>query len=502
MKTLVVQLDRLEDNGSIRDKVIWGKSSRVLLVWPVNYSVLNRKVDLVSIKRICTSQGSRLGIVCDDPDVIAEAEDLQIPVFNSVNQAMRKGWDRRRSRKQANPQSPDVDSRGGIEEIRQRNGLVKSNPPLSFPVRLTLLISALVLVVIAGLIILPSATVRIYPLGQAREMNVQFIAHGSETGTAGPDTLPARVVEITVEAATGQPATGFLPVADAKANGILTISNTTNSEITIPPGTIVMSNSTPPVRYQITQMTMLPPQALTTGVPFEAIYGGKSGNAEAGAINRIDGEFGLQLELSNPEPAAGGTDRKIPAPSQDDILAVKNDLRRLLLQEAERKISSELMDDEILLPATIKTGKILEEQTQPEAGHAGSTVNIKQKVMVSAMVIDRKNLTEKAQAILEANLVLPGWKEAEDEPVSVQILSQEYDNLTNTVKVNTLIKGRTVPIVDTDSIRSAILGKSMDAAATLIATRVISEKPTEFITWPIQLPILPMLETRIKVTIP
>lgn len=502
MKTLVIQLDRLEDTGSIRDKVTWGKSTRVLLAWPVNYSVFNRKVDLVAIKRICTSQGSRLGIVCDDPDVIAEAGELQIPVFNSVNQAMRKGWDRRWHQKSKGIDFLHMDPEGGIEEIRKRSGLFQESHNLPYYLRLALLMAGVAAVFITLVVILPSATIRIFPLGQSTEMNVQFLVRGTETATTGPDTLSGRWVEVTLEANAERQTTGSIPVADGKASGSVSITNLTNNEIFIPSGTIILNSSIPPVRYLILKDTELEPKTVTNEIFVEAVYGGESGNAEAGSINRIEGELGFQLELTNAEPITGGTDRKIPAPSQEDLIALKDDVRSLLIIEAEKKLSAELSDEEVLLPATIEAINLVQETLQPEVGQAGSSVHISRKVEFSALVINRKDLIQKAEAIISANMVLPGWKISDNEPIDVKITSQEYDNLSNMAKVNTLIKCKTVPIIRMDEIRPGMAGKRMDEAAELIAARIIVERATEFETWPIRLPVLPLLESRIKVAIP
>lgn len=502
MKTLVIQLDRLEDTGSIRDKVTWGKSSRVLLVWPVNYTVFTRKVDLISIKRICASQGSRLGIVCDDPEVIAEAGELQIPVFNSVNQAMRKGWDRRKRKKTDALDLPPLEHWEGIEDIRQRKGMARTLRIFPFSIRLILLIAGLAAVIITGIMILPAATIRIYPLGQSGEMNVWFTVRDSDAVTTGPDALSAKRVEMSVETTTERTTTGELPLADKKASGLLTITNLTEDEIMVPAGTVVMDKTNPPVRYQIIRDAQIEPGFSTTEVPVEAVYGGESGNAEAGEITRIEGEFGLKLELTNPSPITGGTDRNIPAPSQDDIAALKNEIQILLIKEAEQKISTGLQDDEILLSSTIKSGNILREKTQPEIGQAGNSVRITREVEVSALIINRKDLSEKARAIFRANKVLPGWKISENEPVDVRILSQEFDAINGLARVNTIIKCRTIPIIDEEQIRRGLAGKRLDEAAANIASQVLIERPTEFETWPMRLLMLPFLESRIRIALP
>ncbi len=222
MKTLVIQLDRSEDTGSIRDKVTWGKSSRVLLVWPTNYVVFDRKIDLVAIKRICTSQGSRLGIVSDDPLVCAEAEELQIPVFDSVTRAMRKGWDRRRRRKSISSFESGNARPQRIEDLRINQGIHRKILHHPFILRISTLTVGILSVFALILFILPYAEIHIYPVGQKQEMKVEFQVDSQQNGTSNPGILHGTMVKATVEGEITGPTTGIVPVPDKKSKGNIT----------------------------------------------------------------------------------------------------------------------------------------------------------------------------------------------------------------------------------------------------------------------------------------
>ncbi len=125
--------------------------------------------------------------------------------------------------------------------------------------------------------------------------------------------------------------------------------------------TIVINNANPPVRYTILQDVSIPPEESVAGVAIEAIYAGEVGNSGANTINLIDGELGLQVELTNPEPVSGGSSKNIPAPSEDDLQMLRVELQTRLVKAAEKQFSTELKPDEILLPASILIGKWFQE---------------------------------------------------------------------------------------------------------------------------------------------
>lgn len=502
MKTLVIQLDSSEDTGSIRDKVSWGKASRVLLVWPVNYSLFDRKVDLVTIKRICSSQGSRLGIVCDDPVVCAEADDLQIPVFDSVNRAMRKGWDRRKHRRIPVLRDEDLSEKPTVEELRTHPVLQREDHPISALMRRVLFTVGIIAVLALILYLVPSATVRLYPVSQNEELTVEFQVDSREGGAENPGILHGTVVNVTIEGKASKAVTGTSSVPDKKAKGTVSFTNQTNKEVIIPARTLVTNNTNPPVRYYVLKDIRIPPDETVSGIEIEAVYGGESGNSPANAITRIDGEVGLQVQLTNSEPVSGGTDKTIPAPSNEDAIALRADLQQKLAIEAQKQLSAGLKSDEILLPVSIKAGELISEEMTPTIGQAGTTATMRQKVEFSALVIHHSSLTAHAEELLAANRLLPGWMISNREMVEVQIVDQTFDHVSNTVKMRTQIKGQMIPKVNTDSIRHNIVGLSRRSALSAISLQMLSKQPPEIETWPVWLPLLPWLETRINVVVP
>src|SRR5512142_2252634 len=99
MRTQIITLESHDDLISVRDRMSWAKTPRILLVWPKYEKVTLRQVDLKVLQRHATSLGAQLGLVTRTRRVRNDAEALRIPVFESTGQAQRVAWPKPRRRK-------------------------------------------------------------------------------------------------------------------------------------------------------------------------------------------------------------------------------------------------------------------------------------------------------------------------------------------------------------------------------------------------------------------
>src|SRR5512133_2223316 len=99
MKTQIITLESHDDLISVRDRMSWAKTPRILLVWPKYEQVTLRQVDLKVLQRHAFSLGAQLGLVTRTRRVRQDAEALKIPVFESTGQAQRLAWPKPRLRK-------------------------------------------------------------------------------------------------------------------------------------------------------------------------------------------------------------------------------------------------------------------------------------------------------------------------------------------------------------------------------------------------------------------
>src|SRR5918996_1370603 len=128
MKTQIITLESYDDLISVRDRLSWAKTPRILLVWPKYEKVTLRQVDLKVLHRHALSLGAQLGLVTRRRRVRDDAEALGIPVFLSTGQAQRLPWPtpRRRRWPRRSPRKELIHHKR--EQARQVSDAWRANP--------------------------------------------------------------------------------------------------------------------------------------------------------------------------------------------------------------------------------------------------------------------------------------------------------------------------------------------------------------------------------------
>src|SRR5258708_19815855 len=92
MKTQIIAVESHDDLISVRDRMSWAKSPRILIVWPKYEKVKLRPVDLLILKQHARYLGADLGLVTRLASVRRDAQGFRIPIFESTAEAQRAGW--------------------------------------------------------------------------------------------------------------------------------------------------------------------------------------------------------------------------------------------------------------------------------------------------------------------------------------------------------------------------------------------------------------------------
>lgn len=92
MKTAIVPVEIYDNVHSVRDKVLWSPSDRILLVLPRHHRQFPSRMDLHLLKRSAEKNGGLLAIVCRDARTCVYAESLDIQIFRSIPSAERSSW--------------------------------------------------------------------------------------------------------------------------------------------------------------------------------------------------------------------------------------------------------------------------------------------------------------------------------------------------------------------------------------------------------------------------
>lgn len=92
MKTALIPLEPHDTPVSIRDRMAWAKSKRILLVWPRRGRPQVRPFDLTLFWRQARLQGADLALVTKDPAMRQAARALGISTFPKPQTAQDDPW--------------------------------------------------------------------------------------------------------------------------------------------------------------------------------------------------------------------------------------------------------------------------------------------------------------------------------------------------------------------------------------------------------------------------
>ncbi len=171
MKTQVIQLEPHDDIISARDKMGWGQTQRVVLVWPHRSQILTRQLDIQLLHRHSRQLGVQIALVSRNPDVRFFAHELGIPVFSTVHKAQTQRWRKvRRGRERVTPLPAADPADNGNEPVLERlNDLkARARPPtpgwLRRPyIRLGIFAVGVLAILAIAFVLVPSARINLSP---------------------------------------------------------------------------------------------------------------------------------------------------------------------------------------------------------------------------------------------------------------------------------------------------------------------------------------------------
>ncbi len=403
MKTYIVQLDEQDDVISTRDKVSWSKARRVLLVWPRQGKILERRVDLLLLQRYSEQAGGQLALVTRSSEVKTNARELGIPVFKSPIRAQKMAWRSIRVKPTFVAQEPGARTAPAVLRA-MRNEL---NPPthLSRALRWSVFTTAIIAFLALVLFFMPSATVKLSPVKQDQSLVMAVWASPAINIPNLSGGMPAYEVDVIVEGREMAASTSRTLIADQAASGQIEVANLTDQPVHVPQGSLVLTGGTTPIRFKTSLPIDLPGNPgdkLLVSVLAE--QPGSSGNVGAGQIQSLEGPLGMRVLVTNPAPTSGGSDRAVPAPSPADYAHLRSKLMDQLKQNALDELRAQLSSGQRMLDPTLTMKQVIKEEREPEADQPGDQLRLTMQVTYSAWYVKDSDLNQIGQSALDANL--------------------------------------------------------------------------------------------------
>ncbi len=513
MKLQIVQLEPYDDVISVRDRLSFVKTERVLLVWPRASNILKRKLDLVLIQREAARRGARLALVTHDLDVIEHAAELNISTFDSVNASHQAKWKRPRN-KVFIDRSDRPDNAPDAYELRVAASRLRPLTPQQQQLQRVARITAAA--ILAGVIFIviflfvPSAEVTLIPAQQQINTTVKLVADPAITAVdVNTGHVPAAFLQIQVSTQASIPTTGSKDVPSTLASGSVTFTNNTDQAVFIPSGTVVSTFGFQPARFHTTADTNVDGgngktvQATIEAMPDTA---GALGNIDANLISTIEGPLAQSLAVRNPDPTRGGAVRQqgIVTKADTDTLLIL--AREKIRQTSLGEFSTHLTGTQIIVPDSIKIAEERPEWLSYSAftGDLADNLTLSMQAKVQALVID---LQLARQATL-ASLATQIQSGRQIMPDSVSFKSFKPTDIVNSdpkgqVTFLMSASANVAVIIDPERVRAQIIGASVSDATNMLERNWLLDTryPPDIKVWPEVFRRLPVLPMRITVNV-
>ena len=491
MKTQIITLESHDDLISVRDRMSWAKTPRILLVWPKYEKVTLRQVDLKVLQRHALTLGAQLGLVTRARRVRQEAEVLKIPVFESTGQAQRLAWPKPRRRRWVQ-RPPRKDLREQREQVLVREEAWRAHPA----VRVGGFILGVAAVLVLVALFIPRAEVVLQPQSKTQSVVLPVIAGRSIESVFITGTIPAHEKRVIVEGTQTVIVTGRGVTPQSQARGLVTFRNLTQQAVTIPRGTVVRTEDN--IRFETTRAGEVPAGVdETLELPVVAVESGRSGNVDAETIVVVEGRLGLSLSVLNAEPLTGGRETPSVQASDADRERAKESLMEKLEEEARAQLESELQTGDVLFQDTFEVSQILSEVYDPPAGAASTKLTLNMQAEFSTLYADASDLTELAALALNASL--PSGFAADSDALSIEPVTKPILNDDGFTRWTVRAERRIVQQIHYPQITQLIQGISARRAQSLLENNLTLEDVPEIRLSPTWWPWVPIAPFRISV---
>lgn len=361
IRDVVIELDPNDDYASVRSRLEAAGAQHVAVVIGPHCRRLRSVVAMRILRAYADDFGLDLTVISGDGSVRQLARELGLRALHTVGALKRYR---------------------GVE-----SALGRIPAPLAWLVRgAGALVTALLVVALVAAafalpvyLLVPQMTVRLVPASREVSERIELRADPFvRAPSSAARQIPARIVEAEVESTERFETTGRREVPGAAAQGTVTFANRGREAVRVPQGTIVRAASG--ARYATTREVEVPPGLLATAqVTVVALQPGPAGNAAPLQINRVEGELGERLAVTNERAVGGGGTRQAAVVLPEDLERA----RQALLARLERQAANELLgrrrEGELLPPETIRT-TMIDQQFDRQVGDEADLLTARLRV--------------------------------------------------------------------------------------------------------------------------
>jgi hypothetical protein len=348
MDIQVVYLSMSDDLLSLLDRIRNASSRAVLAVLPRRSRLLTSQIEFILLKRKAADEGKRVAIVSRRLVHTRLGALNRISVFETVKEAGLAHWLATGASRFEKPK------RRVSSAWLQEHCPETVHPPKTKRVFqwLALLLLVVYLFVLLSILI-PRAVVTYVPVLESKTRSVLVTASLLMDQVSPVGELPLHKASASQILSDSIAVSGQISVPVEKAAGMVTITNQTDQEITIPAGTRLYALNDAQTAYETrAEMVLIAGVGSSAQAAIEAVDAGASGNVslDTGLVfaSSLDDSASLQLI----EAIQGGRDETMAGVSEDDVEALKEKIIQDVMR-AETITQRTPTDDQILIPESL-----------------------------------------------------------------------------------------------------------------------------------------------------
>ena len=496
MKTQVIYLEPQDELQTIQDKINWGKSERILLVYPTASPPLRRKIDLVRLERFSRKKGSQFAVVTNRQEISTFAKELGISVFPNRRVAQLADWN------QPEIKSDALDIRFSSKKEKQKLKKLSAKTETSkwmknkF-VRILIFLVGIFSIFSVFFVLFPSADIVLTPITRTQTLNIDITIDPNAKSYNLVGVIPADTMTITISGEKTRSSSGSLVIPNTYAVGSVVFTNLTDQEFVIPAGTIIRTDSTSSQNYLTTEDANMPADVGTSiEVKIKAENPGEIGNIDSEMLTQLEGKLSFKTSVINPESISGGMSVTNRAPSNFDFERLHNKLLKEMELLAKEAAKLQAPAQDILISEVILDYKIISEEYTPEQGQPGSELNLVIEASYDFMVVRGETLNSMLKQILDSQL---GEQEiAQGNTFSIEINSGDSSNFD---VLNVIVERQIYSVPDNSQVIQMIRGKEYNEALSILTDQNLYSEDTIITTNPDWWPWLPYSPLRINIEV-
>lgn len=442
----VILIDRREDIAGICGRVDTAPTFAVVLHAPGGNRQLATELGIRRLQRHAEESGKVVAIATSNVALSSRARQVGIPVARRPEHVR---WD-----------AP------GRRVVRLGHKSLAA-PALGRYVQVGVLLGAALVIVALVLTMAPSAKIVVYPPTETRSSVITVTASKDRTDIDFADLkVPASQVVSKQHITLAIKTTGKASVGTDPAKVLVTITNPTAAEITVPQGTVLLSGATY-IPFLLDLDTKIP--AGTSAIQqASAQRPGVEGNVAPATVKGwLDAKF-RQLTATNPAAAAGGANKDVTAVDARDVAALRQLAQEMETSETvKRGILTDRPHDAVFLGTA--TTKVDYTDPSDKIGKPSDLLLLDVDVTVRADAILQSTLDEVARNVLRGDSTvgefIPGSVTA------VETGARQVDTTAGEVKTELQVQGEFAKNLTAETVKNAVKGKSEDDAKSTLKSQ-------------------------------